>query len=246
MSSHPELYNRGSKGSRSQDRLWNCLPEITAQRSAIRHSDTLPHLLQTLRNNVGVPSEGAEPPGTAEEMGASAGNQTPFPGCYATAFQADDIPMVASAYVTVACDYHRPPRNPLRTQQGGRKFNDPKTPHVREKDSTCGSSNIPTISDLLHLAVTETDFTGDLTDDQRLLEINVENSIDLASDIWSDRNNGATVPLSLIQWARCALLLEAEAMLADREAHAEAELADDIEAGNRDRDGNVIPWERYP
>ena len=103
--------------------------------------------------------------------------------------------------------------------------------------------SLPSISDLLHLAVTETDFVSDLDPDT--LEANCANSIDLAADLWSDAHGYATVPLSLIQWARCALLLEAEAMLRDREAHAEAERLDAIEAGDIDAAGCFIPYDTY-
>lgn len=109
------------------------------------------------------------------------------------------------------------------------------------------SANVaqPTILDLLHLAITETDFTGDLTNDQRLLEINVENSIDLAATIWEERHNDIPVPLSLIQWARCALLLEAEAMLRDRARYEADTLADAREAGDLDAEGQWIPYDTY-
>ena len=91
--------------------------------------------------------------------------------------------------------------------------------------------------------MTETDFVGDL--DPATLEANCANSIDLAADLWSDAHDYTPVPLSLIQWARCALLLEAEAMLRDREAHAEAERLDAIEAGDIDHAGNFIPYDTY-
>ena len=103
--------------------------------------------------------------------------------------------------------------------------------------------NLPTVSDLLHLAVTETDFAGDLHPDT--LEANCATSIDLAALIWEERHDDIPVPLSLIQWARCALLLEAEAMLRDRETHAEAERLDAIEAGDIDADGQWIPYDTY-
>ena len=104
------------------------------------------------------------------------------------------------------------------------------------------NSTLPTISDLLYLAVVETDFVSDL--DPATLEANCQNSIDLAADIYEDRHD-IPVPLSLIQWARCALLLEAEAMLRDREAHAEAERLDAITAGDIDHAGNFISYDTY-
>ena len=92
--------------------------------------------------------------------------------------------------------------------------------------------------------MTQTDFVGDF--DPATLEANCANSIDLAADIWSDAHGYTPVPLSLIQWARCALLLEAEAMLRDREAHAEAERLDAIEAGDIDAaTGCFIPYDTY-
>ena len=85
---------------------------------------------------------------------------------------------------------------------------------------------------------------GDL--DPATLEVNVALSIDLAALIWEERHNDIPVPLSLIREARAALLLEADLMLADREHYAANALADAVEAGDLDRDGNFIPWERYP
>ena len=117
----------------------------------------------------------------------------------------------------------------------------------------CRESNIrqalhpvgmPSISDLLYLAVTETDFVSDL--DPATLEANCATSIDLAALLWEERHDDIPVPLSLIQWARCALLLEAEAMLRDREAHAEAERLDAITAGDIDAaTGCFIPYDTY-
>lgn len=66
----------------------------------------------------------------------------------------------------------------------------------------------------------------------------------MAADIYEDRY-GTPVPLPLIQWARCALLLEAEAMLRDRETHAEAERLDAYEAGDIDAAGDFIPYDTY-
>lgn len=91
--------------------------------------------------------------------------------------------------------------------------------------------------------MTETDFVGDLDPDT--LEANCATSIDLAALLWEERHNDIPVPLSLIQWARCALLLEAEAMLADQEHYAANALADAREAGDLDAAGCFIPCDTY-
>jgi hypothetical protein len=98
----------------------------------------------------------------------------------------------------------------------------------------------PTVSELVHSAIVDTDFVSDLTDDLRLLETNVANSIDLAADMWADQHGYVTVPLRLIVAARNALTAEACDMLEDRAAHATAALLDAQEAGDVDADGEPI------
>jgi hypothetical protein len=104
---------------------------------------------------------------------------------------------------------------------------------------------LPTISELVHSAIHDTDLIGDLCDDLRLLLINVENSIDLAADIWSDTHNDVTVPLRLIIPARTALLAEACDMLEGRAQYAADALADAREAGDVDAHGEPIEYPIY-
>jgi hypothetical protein len=98
---------------------------------------------------------------------------------------------------------------------------------------------------LVHSAIHDTDFLGDLTDDQHLLCAAVENAVDMAADAWSDAHDGEPVPLDLIIAARAALLAEAQDMLVDRAEAAQQQLLDEIEAGDRDRHGRFIPFPRY-
>jgi hypothetical protein len=97
------------------------------------------------------------------------------------------------------------------------------------------------VSELVHSAIHDTDFLGDLTDDQHLLLSCVENAVDMAADA----HDGEPVPLDLIIAARAALLAEAQDMLVDRAEMAQQQLLDEIEAGDRDRHGRFIPFPRY-
>jgi hypothetical protein len=100
------------------------------------------------------------------------------------------------------------------------------------------------VSELVHAAIHDTDFLGDLTDDQHLLLSCVENAVDMAADAWSDAHDGEPVPLDLIIAARAALLAEAQDMLVDRAEMAQQQLRDEIEAGDRDRHGRFIMFPR--
>jgi hypothetical protein len=104
---------------------------------------------------------------------------------------------------------------------------------------------LPTVEQLVYLAIHETDFLGDLCDDLSLLETNVANSVDVAADLHSDRNGYVTVPLSLIVAAREALLVEAQDMLTDRAQAAADALYDAHQAGDLDHDGSAISYPRY-
>ena len=104
---------------------------------------------------------------------------------------------------------------------------------------------LPRVSDLVHSAIVDTDFLSDLSDDLRLLQSNVENSVDLAADIWADSHGFVTVPLSLIILARSALMAEAWDMLECRAQHEADRLYDARMAGDVDADGEPIPYARY-
>lgn len=104
---------------------------------------------------------------------------------------------------------------------------------------------LPTVAELIHIALTETDFIGDLCSDHDLIAHNAANSIDTAADIWTDTHDGKPVPLSLIVLARGQLEAEAHDMLTDMAEMKAAELADAIEAGDLDADGTPIPYTPY-
>jgi hypothetical protein len=103
----------------------------------------------------------------------------------------------------------------------------------------------PGVSELVHAAIHDTDFLGDLTDDQHLLCAAVENAVDMAADAWSDAHDGEPVPLDTIILARAALLAEAQDMLVDRAEAAADALLDAMEAGDLDHDGAAISYPRY-
>jgi hypothetical protein len=104
---------------------------------------------------------------------------------------------------------------------------------------------LPTIDQLICIALADTDFIGDLTGDRDLIEANVCNSIWLAADIWADVNNERTVPQALIDAARVELTKQAHAMLDERAEHTAAQILDEIEAGDRDDFGRPIRFPRY-
>jgi hypothetical protein len=91
---------------------------------------------------------------------------------------------------------------------------------------------LPTADALVELAITETDFIGDL--DADTLVANAENSADLAAELWEEARGfpvNATVPLAIIVAARHALLERGWQILCQRETDAAAELADARDAG---------------
>ena len=104
---------------------------------------------------------------------------------------------------------------------------------------------LPSVHDLVDCALRDTDFLGDLLDgDIGWIEHIAANSIDMASDLWSERR-GVTVPMPLIMAARRELCTQAQCLLADM-AEAEADrLRDAQEAGDMDAAGNPLPYPRY-
>jgi hypothetical protein len=103
----------------------------------------------------------------------------------------------------------------------------------------------PTLEALLYSAVHDTDFLGDLTDDQGVLRSHCENAVDLAADLWSEAHGDAPIALELIVAAREMLLVEAQDMLADRAEAAADALLDAIEAGDVDANGAAISYPTY-
>jgi hypothetical protein len=110
---------------------------------------------------------------------------------------------------------------------------------------TVAAPALPNVSELVHAAIHDTDFLGDLTDDQHLLCAAVENALDMAADAWSDAHDGEPVPLDTIILARAALLAEAQDMLVDRAEAAADALYDAQMAGDLDHDGSAISYPRY-
>lgn len=105
---------------------------------------------------------------------------------------------------------------------------------------------LPSVDALVSIALTETDFLGDLIDgDLGWLEHIAANSVDAAADIWADAHANVPVPLPLILAARRALIEQAQDLLADM-AEAEADRRRDAqEAGDLNADGDPIPHPRY-
>ena len=101
------------------------------------------------------------------------------------------------------------------------------------------------MDELIHIALTQTDFLGDLTDDLDQIHHNAANSIDAAADLWSEAHDDATVPLPLIISARMELELQAHSLLEDRAQAAADARADGIEAGDLTPDGEPIPYPTY-
>jgi hypothetical protein len=89
--------------------------------------------------------------------------------------------------------------------------------------------------DLLVVAIHDTDFLGDLRDDDTLPDV-VAAAVSLAAEIWLDRSVGA-IPPHMLAAARAELQAQARAIFTDA-------LADAIEAGDRDVDGEPIPYPR--
>jgi hypothetical protein len=114
-----------------------------------------------------------------------------------------------------------------------------------EGERLAAALRTPTLEALLYSAIHDTDFLGDLTDDEPVLRSICENAVDLAADLWSDRHGDAPVALELIKAAREMLLVEAKDMLADRAEAAADALRDAIEAGDVDANGAAIPYPTY-
>lgn len=102
----------------------------------------------------------------------------------------------------------------------------------------------PTAAELAALAITQTDFIGDL--DPATLAANAENSADLAAEIWSDEHGGPPMSLALIAAARRLLADRGYLLLCEREQAEIDALRDGVEAGDLDRAGAPIPYARYP
>lgn len=96
--------------------------------------------------------------------------------------------------------------------------------------------------DLVTLALTDTDFIGDL--DPATLADNVANSADLAAEISEDRT-GIAVPLDVIHAARAKLVERGYLILAEREQEAIDRRRDGQMAGDLDADGEPIGYDRY-
>jgi hypothetical protein len=108
---------------------------------------------------------------------------------------------------------------------------------------------LPTIDELIHIALTQTDFIGDLVpgDAVRIFD-HAANAIDHAAEIWSEDHPShgvvPTIPLDLIKHARNELTIQAHDMLADM-AEAEADrVRDGQDAGDLDAAGDFIAYNR--
>jgi hypothetical protein len=101
---------------------------------------------------------------------------------------------------------------------------------------------LPTVAELIKLAIAESDFIGDL--DHATLAANAENSIDLICELWEEAH-GVSVPLRTVVAARRALFERGWVILCRREMEAADALADGIEAGDLDAAGNAIPYDQY-
>lgn len=107
-----------------------------------------------------------------------------------------------------------------------------------------GESRSEVVAALLDIAESATDFLGDLAHDGREARV-VTAAIAQAADIYEDAT-GYVADTSDIAAARMALTVRAWKELAARETDAADALADAMDAGDVDRSGRFVPWERYP
>ena len=112
---------------------------------------------------------------------------------------------------------------------------------ARRRDATQ-----PTVSELVALAITGTDFLGDITTSCDTMALAAEYA-DQAAERWEDARGvlfGTVLP-ERIDAARCELRDLAESVLGDAAEGLSYARIDSIEAGDLDDDGNPIPYETY-
>jgi hypothetical protein len=109
-----------------------------------------------------------------------------------------------------------------------------------------GTNGARLVDELCHIALTQTDFLGDLLpgDPVRIWD-HAANAIDWAVEIHEELHPGVTVPLEVVEAARTELTQQAHDILADQARLEEDALYDAQQAGDLDHDGSAISYPRY-
>jgi hypothetical protein len=109
-----------------------------------------------------------------------------------------------------------------------------------------GTNGARLADELCHIALTQTDFLGDLLpgDPVRIWD-HAANAIDWAVEIHEELHPGVTVPLEVIVAARTELTQQAHDVLADQARLEDDALYDAQQAGDLDHDGSAISYPRY-
>jgi hypothetical protein len=125
------------------------------------------------------------------------------------------------------------------------------TPRDSQQVAPSPSHNIGTngarlADELCHIALTQTDFLGDLLpgDPVRIFD-HAANAIDWAVEIHEELHPGVTVPLEVVEAARKDLTQQAHDILADQARLEDDALLDAMEAGDLDHDGSAISYPHY-
>jgi hypothetical protein len=109
-----------------------------------------------------------------------------------------------------------------------------------------GTNGARLADELCHIALTQTDFLGDLVpgDPVRIWD-HAANAIDWAVEIHEELHPGVTVPLEVVEAARKDLTQQAHDILADQAQLEDDALLDAQQAGDLDHDGSAISYPRY-
>jgi len=103
----------------------------------------------------------------------------------------------------------------------------------------------PAVSDLVARAIEDTDFLADVTPGGDL-EMLAANAADQAAEQWeADVGDGGIITLELLLEVRAALLRTAAETLAQREQDRIDAMADAIEAGDLDQQGEPLTYGIY-
>lgn len=90
------------------------------------------------------------------------------------------------------------------------------------------------------------DFFRSISHYPDVMEAEAANAAEWAADLWEVENADCfAVPQSLIAEVTAELIARGNAMLAEREQAAADALADGIESGDLDADGEPVPYDRY-
>ena len=102
-------------------------------------------------------------------------------------------------------------------------------------------ARLPSIAELVALAIRYTDFVGDLTADHPDILYLAANAADDVADLWEGvTGTPMSVPSEVILNCRAALIAHGEELLRAAEADAAAERSDAIEEGSWDFDAERL------